>query len=85
MVHESSELFNRPSKLIKLDEGRITPFSAGVTNVPTTKGSSQVLGSSSLPVIAAPKAEFQNSEQQSSQVCITGDLYVFEVNFLLFY
>lgn len=71
MAHESSKQFSRPSKLIKLDEGRSTSFFAGVTDVPVTKVSSQVLGSSSLPVNATPKSEIRYPEQQSSQVCVT--------------
>ncbi|KAF7820359.1 cleavage stimulating factor 64 [Senna tora] len=74
VVHESSEPFIRPSKLIKLDEGRSTSFSAGVSNVPITKGSSQVLGSSSLPVNVAPKAEMHYSEQQSFQSQLPPDV-----------
>ncbi|RDX95626.1 Cleavage stimulating factor 64, partial [Mucuna pruriens] len=66
MVHDSSETFTRPSKLMKLDEGRSTSFSAGISDV--TDGSSHVLGRSSLPVHATPKAEGKYSEQQSSQL-----------------
>lgn len=68
MVHYSSESVTRPSKFMKLDEGRST---SGTADVPVTNGSSHVLGSGSLPVHAAPKAEVQYSEQQSSQVCVT--------------
>lgn len=69
MVRDSSESFTRPSKVMKLDEGRSTPLSAGILDMPVTDGSSHILGRSSLPVHAAPKAEGQYSEQQSSQVC----------------
>ncbi|XP_020231700.1 cleavage stimulating factor 64 [Cajanus cajan] len=68
MVRDSSESITRPSKLMKLDEGRSTSLSAGISDMPVTDGSSHVLGRSSLPVHAAPKAEGQYSEQQSSQL-----------------
>ncbi|RZB44377.1 Cleavage stimulating factor 64 isoform C [Glycine soja] len=68
MVRDSSESFTRPSKVMKLDEGRSTPLSAGILDMPVTDGSSHILGRSSLPVHAAPKAEGQYSEQQSSQL-----------------
>ncbi|KAL2324685.1 hypothetical protein Fmac_023743 [Flemingia macrophylla] len=68
VVRDSSESFTRPSKLMKLDDGKSTPLSAGISDLPVTDGSSHVLGRSSLPVHAAPKAEGQYSEQQSSQL-----------------
>ncbi|TKY51480.1 Cleavage stimulating factor 64 [Spatholobus suberectus] len=68
MVRDSSESFTRPSKVMKLDEGSSTSLSAGISEMPVTDGSSHVLGRSSLPVHAAPKAEGQYSEQQSSQL-----------------
>ncbi|RZB88490.1 Cleavage stimulating factor 64 isoform B [Glycine soja] len=71
MVHDSSESFTRPSKVMKLDEGRSAPLSSGISDMPFTDGSSHILGRSSLPVHAAPKAEGQYSEQQFSQVCVT--------------
>lgn len=64
MVRDSSESFARPSKLMKLDEGRSISISAGISDMPVTDGPSHVLGRSSLPVHEAPKAE----EQQSSQL-----------------
>ncbi|XP_027366181.1 cleavage stimulating factor 64 isoform X2 [Abrus precatorius] len=67
MIRDSSESFARPSKLMKLDEGRNTSISAGISDMPVTDGSSNILGSSSLPAHAAPKAEVRQSEQQSSQ------------------
>ncbi|KAK7391186.1 hypothetical protein VNO78_19598 [Psophocarpus tetragonolobus] len=68
MVRDSSESSTRPSKFMKLDEERSTPLSAGISDMPVTDGSSHhVLGRSSLPVHAAPKAE-GHSEQQSSQL-----------------
>jgi len=69
MVRDSSESFSRPSKLMKLEEGRSTPLSTGISDVPVTDGPSHALGRSSLPILAANKAEGQYSEQQSSQVC----------------
>ncbi|KAG5004857.1 hypothetical protein AAZX31_10G207900 [Glycine max] len=68
MVHDSSESFTRPSKVMKLDEGRSAPLSSGISDMPFTDGSSHILGRSSLPVHAAPKAEGQYSEQQFSQL-----------------
>ncbi|KAK7279760.1 hypothetical protein RJT34_24817 [Clitoria ternatea] len=67
MIRDSSESFTRPLKLMKLDEGKSPSLSAGISDVPSTDASSHVLGSSSLPVHAAPKAEVRYSEQQSSQ------------------
>ncbi|XP_047169458.1 cleavage stimulating factor 64 isoform X1 [Vigna umbellata] len=67
-VRDSSESFSRPSKLMKLDEGRSTPLSTGMSDVPVTDGPSHTLGRSSLPVLATPKAEGQYSELQSSQL-----------------
>ncbi|XP_061345168.1 cleavage stimulating factor 64 [Gastrolobium bilobum] len=67
MVHNSSESFTRQSKLMKLNDGRRISLSAGISDVPVTNGSSHVLGSSSLPVLATHKTEVQHSEQQSSQ------------------
>ncbi|XP_047169460.1 cleavage stimulating factor 64 isoform X2 [Vigna umbellata] len=64
----SKESFSRPSKLMKLDEGRSTPLSTGMSDVPVTDGPSHTLGRSSLPVLATPKAEGQYSELQSSQL-----------------
>ncbi|KAK7343781.1 hypothetical protein VNO77_12813 [Canavalia gladiata] len=74
MVRDSSESFTRPSKLMKLDEGRSSSLSAGISDVPVTDGSSHVLGSSSLPVHATPKAEARYSEQQSSQSQLPPDV-----------
>lgn len=71
MARDSSESFTRPSKLMKLDKGRSASSSAGIADVPATNGSSHIIGSSLLPVHAAPKVEVRYSEQQSSQVCIT--------------
>lgn len=71
MLRDLSESFTRPSKLMRSDEGRSTPLSAGISDVPVTNGSSHVLGSSSLPVPSAPKAEVRYSDQQSSQVFVT--------------
>ncbi|QCE08033.1 cleavage stimulating factor 64 [Vigna unguiculata] len=68
MVRDSSESFSRPSKLMKLDEGRSTPLSTGMSDVPVNDGPSHNLGRSSLPVHATPKAEGQYSELQSSQL-----------------
>ncbi|KAL5139538.1 Cleavage stimulating factor 64 [Glycine soja] len=68
MVHDSSESFTRPSKVMKLDEGRSAPLSSGISDMPFTDGSSHILGRSSLPVHAAPKAEGQYSDQQFSQL-----------------
>ncbi|KAL1295370.1 hypothetical protein HN51_056268 [Arachis hypogaea] len=55
MVHGLSESLGRPSKLMKLDDGRSTPFP--FADVPVTNGSSHILGSNSLPALAAPKTE----------------------------
>ncbi|KAK7270398.1 hypothetical protein RIF29_23498 [Crotalaria pallida] len=71
MVHDSSESFTRPSKLMKLDEGRTASLSGGVVDVPVTNGSSRVLGSSSLPVHASTIAEEQ---QQPSQPQVPPDV-----------
>jgi hypothetical protein len=70
MVHDSLEAINRPPKLMKLDDGRGSSFSAGSLNVSNTTGSglSKVFGVSSLPVNLVPKAEAQYSEKQISQV-----------------
>ncbi|KAI4346569.1 hypothetical protein L6164_007454 [Bauhinia variegata] len=66
VVQDSSEPVNRPAKLMKLDEGRTTSFSAGLTDVPANNGLSQGLGSSSLPANPTSKTEMQYSEQQPS-------------------
>ncbi|XP_019427544.1 PREDICTED: cleavage stimulating factor 64 isoform X1 [Lupinus angustifolius] len=63
MVHDSSESFTRPSKLMKMDQGSSTYFSAGIADVPVTNGSSRVVGSSSLPVHPTPIAEVQQPPQ----------------------
>ncbi|MED6118231.1 hypothetical protein PIB30_000858 [Stylosanthes scabra] len=66
MVHGLSESFGRPSKLMKLDEGRSMPFP--LADVPVTNGSSHILGSNSLASLAAPKTEVRYPEQQSAQL-----------------
>lgn len=71
MNRDFSEPFNRPSKLMRLDEGRSTCLSA---DVPVTNGSSHFLGSSSLPVPANTKAEVRYSDQQSSQSQLPADV-----------
>ncbi|KAE9618339.1 putative RNA recognition motif domain, cleavage stimulation factor subunit 2, hinge [Lupinus albus] len=63
MIHDSSESFTRPSKLLKMDQGSSTYFSAGIADVPVTNGSSRVVGSSSLPVRPAPIAEVHQPPQ----------------------
>ncbi|XP_054793448.1 cleavage stimulating factor 64-like [Prosopis cineraria] len=73
-ANESSEPFSHPAKLIKLDDGRNSSFSTGVTNAPVSKGSSQVLGSGSLPVNASSKSEARYPEQQSSQPQLPPDV-----------
>lgn len=70
-INDPSEPFSRPSKQIKLEDGRSSSFSAGATNMPVPRGSSHVLGSVSLPVNATSKLEAGYPEQQPSQVCIT--------------
>jgi hypothetical protein len=70
MVHDSLEPINRPTKLMKLDDGRSTAFSVGSSNASNTNGSglSQVIGAGSLPVNSVLKAEAQYAEKQISQV-----------------
>lgn len=69
MVHDSLEPINRPTKLMKLDDGRSTAFSVGSSNASNTNGSglSQVIGAGSLPVNSVLKAEAQYAEKQISQ------------------
>ncbi|KAJ7969740.1 cleavage stimulating factor 64 [Quillaja saponaria] len=75
VVRDSPEQNSRPSKLMKLDDGRGISFSPGVTNMSPIDGSSQVLGVGKLPVNAAPKAgEMQYSEQQSLQPQLPPDV-----------
>ncbi|KAJ1424943.1 Transcription termination and cleavage factor, C-terminal domain [Sesbania bispinosa] len=74
MVRDISESFTRPSKLMRLDEARSTSLSVGISDIPVTNGSSHVLGSTSLPVPAAPKTEVRYSEQQSSQSQLSPDV-----------
>ncbi|KAK4280086.1 hypothetical protein QN277_011757 [Acacia crassicarpa] len=64
----------RASKQIKLDDGRNAPFSAGVTNMPVSKGTSHVLGSVLFPVNATSKSEVRYPEQQSSQPQLPPDV-----------
>ncbi|KAE9611378.1 putative RNA recognition motif domain, cleavage stimulation factor subunit 2, hinge [Lupinus albus] len=63
IAHDSSEYFTRPSKLMKLDEGSSMSLSAGIADLPITNESFHVIGSSSLPVCAAPIAEVQQAPQ----------------------
>ncbi|KAF5444505.1 hypothetical protein F2P56_033631 [Juglans regia] len=66
MFGDSLEPVNRPQKLMKMDDGRRTSFSAGSLNVTNTNGPgpSQVSGAGSLPVNPVPKAEGQISQSQ---------------------
>ncbi|KAK4601596.1 hypothetical protein RGQ29_010956 [Quercus rubra] len=69
MVYDSLEPIDRPTKLMKLDDGRSNAFSVGSSNASNTNGSGlpQVFGAGSLPVNQVMKAEGQNSEKQLSQ------------------
>ncbi|KAI5445055.1 hypothetical protein KIW84_013348 [Lathyrus oleraceus] len=62
------ESFTRPLKLTRLNDGRKSSLASGTSDVPVSKGSSHVLGSSLLPAPAAPKAEARHPDQQSSQL-----------------
>lgn len=76
MVHDSLESINRPPKLMKLDDGRGSSFSAGSLNASNTTGSglSKVFGVGSLPVNLVPKAEAQHSEKQTSQLQLPAEV-----------
>ena len=52
MVYDSLEPIDRPTKLMKLDDGRSNAFSVGSSNASNTNGSGlpQVFGAGSLPV-----------------------------------
>lgn len=86
MVYDSLEPIDRPTKLMKLDDGRSNAFSVGSSNASNTNGSGlpQVFGAGSLPVNQVMKAEGQNSEKQLSQVrvpvstCQLSYWYIFE-------
>ncbi|KAA8535020.1 hypothetical protein F0562_030023 [Nyssa sinensis] len=69
VVPGTTDPSNRPSKLLKMDDGRSNSFSAAVLNVPTSvSGTSQVSGGF-LSGNQIPKAEeAQNSEKQVSQL-----------------
>ncbi|KAM4123412.1 hypothetical protein ACB094_01G157800 [Castanea mollissima] len=60
---------DRPTKIMKLDDGRSNAFSVGSSNASNANGSGlpQVFGAGSLPVNQVLKAEGQNSEKQLSQ------------------
>ncbi|CAL5209322.1 unnamed protein product [Lathyrus oleraceus] len=62
------ESFTRPFKLTRLNDGRKSSLASGTSDVPVSKGSSHVLGSSLLPAPAVPKAEARHPDQQSSQL-----------------
>ncbi|KAG6671488.1 hypothetical protein I3842_16G006000 [Carya illinoinensis] len=66
MFRDSLEPGNRPQKLMKMDDGRRTSFSAGSLNVTNTNepGRSQVSGAGSLPVNPVPNTEGQISQSQ---------------------
>ncbi|XP_040998024.1 cleavage stimulating factor 64-like isoform X2 [Juglans microcarpa x Juglans regia] len=66
MFRDSLEPVNRPQKLMKMDDGRRTSFSAGSLNVTNTNAPrpSQVSGAGSLPVNPVPKTEGQISQSQ---------------------
>ncbi|WJX14277.1 hypothetical protein P8452_04569 [Trifolium repens] len=74
MVRDIPESFTRPSKLTKLNDGRGSSLSAGTSDMPVSNGSSHMLGSSSIPVPAVPKAEVRHSDQQSSQSQLPSDV-----------
>lgn len=78
MVHDNSELLNRPSKLVKLDDGRSMPLSLAGFSGHTASGSgpTQVFGTGSLPVNQISKAQNQQSEQQVSQVICSVFLFL---------
>ncbi|KAI5403978.1 hypothetical protein KIW84_051207 [Lathyrus oleraceus] len=62
------ESFTRPLKLTRLNDERKSSLASGTSDVPVSKGSSYVLGSSLLPAPAVPKAEARHPDQQSSQL-----------------
>ena len=71
MVHNSSELINRPSKMMKLDDKSSTSFSMGALNASKISGAgpSQAFGAGLASVNPIPKIEeVQPSERQISQV-----------------
>ncbi|GAU13263.1 hypothetical protein TSUD_42170 [Trifolium subterraneum] len=74
MVRDIPESFTRPSKLTKLNDGRGSSLAAVTAVMPVSNGSSHMLGSSSLPVPAVPKAEVLHSDQQSSQSQLPSDV-----------
>ncbi|EEF35279.1 mRNA splicing factor, putative [Ricinus communis] len=67
MVNDSKEPINRPSKMLKLDDGRSMSFSSSALNV-SKSGPTQSHAISSVPANSLPKPEeLQTSEKQVSQ------------------
>ena len=70
MVSDPSESINRPTKMIKLDDGRNSSFAGASLNVSNINGAatSQFSGTDTLPGNAVPKSEEVHLEKQISQV-----------------
>ncbi|XP_074280346.1 cleavage stimulating factor 64 isoform X2 [Silene latifolia] len=60
----------RPSKLMKLDSGRVAPFSSAglAVSTATTPGPSNTVGNSAIAMGKSSNVEVQNTEKQSSQL-----------------
>ncbi|KAK9269882.1 hypothetical protein L1049_025455 [Liquidambar formosana] len=77
IVRDNSEPINRPSKLVKLDDGRSAPFPVGGLNVSTVTGSepSHFFGIGLSPANQIPKAEEASpSEKQVPQSQLPADV-----------
>ncbi|XVF63215.1 hypothetical protein PTKIN_Ptkin09bG0069900 [Pterospermum kingtungense] len=77
MVRYPSEAISRPSKMVKLDDGRSSSSLAGGLNMPTLSGSrtSQTYVGDSMPVNPVPRAEeVEFAEKQISQPQLAADV-----------
>ncbi|XVE60857.1 hypothetical protein DITRI_Ditri05aG0160600 [Diplodiscus trichospermus] len=77
MVHYPSEAIHRPSKMVKLDDGRMSSSAAEGLNVSDTSGprTSQKFAFDSKPVNQIPRAEeVQYAEKQISQPQLAPDV-----------
>ncbi|KAH9615798.1 hypothetical protein KSS87_006603 [Heliosperma pusillum] len=66
----------RPSKLMKLDSGRVAPFSSAglAVSTATIPGPSNTVGNSAISKGKSSNVEVQNTEKQSSQLQLAPDV-----------
>jgi len=67
-VHDTADPTNRPSKLVKLDDGRSTSFSSAGINPSSLFGTSQISGGFSSGNQNPKAKEAQDSDKQATQL-----------------